>query len=282
MSGVAYGVALPFAVLLLLSALLKLLPLHLPHSSLLGNERTALSLPTLLKHPALLRAVAVLEVGISVGVILEFRRAAWIAAALCLAFTALAVSAVARTEPSSCGCMGALSREQSWRSVARAGLMAVSFLAIAAANPVGVSNASWLVLPFSAALAWWSAPELGQLPKLRWRVAQQMIFTGDCATTQVSYSLLLKDLRASSLWPTVAAGIGSHDPTGSWREGCWYMLEFGSAVPDELVVVALRLDPNDARVIFARVAEGTGETLERLEAPYIVSRVHQPELAHAH
>lgn len=278
MTGWAYGAAASAAMLLVASGLLKFLPLRLPHASLLVDDRSGLAMMAL-KRPAAQKLTALLELAVATGVLIGWRSAAAGAAALSAGFLVFAMRAVVAKDGSSCGCMGALSRAQSGKSVLRAAVLMIGF-ANQAWQPQrqSLSGSLTAAVLVGAVLAW-SSPELAELHRLRWRLVRPMTFSGDCATTQVAYPLMLKDLRASSIWSDVRTRISGTEPLETWREGCWSMMEFEAKNQDHYIVVAMRHDPRDARVVLACVAADSGETVERVEATYDVTSVWEPELA---
>lgn len=131
-----------------------------------------------------------------------------------------------RRPEASCGCFGDLSQAPvSWRTLARAVLLAVAAIATIGAPPLRTPASHgqvWLLLATGVA-------ELAVLAALSPEIGELMVRLGysePCEVRRVPVSRTLAALRSSSQWRKYRRTLAAAEPSDVWRESCWRYVVF--------------------------------------------------------
>ncbi|SKA10892.1 Methylamine utilisation protein MauE [Marinactinospora thermotolerans DSM 45154] len=125
-----------------------------------------------------------------------------------------------------CGCFGGLSSEPvGWRTITRAGLLAVAAVSTVGLPVSGVTallgsaSAHAIVLGAEIVVLGALSPELKE-------IAFRLTHRTPCELRQVPLRRTMARLRASDLWESNRATITSAEPVDLWRHGCWRFVRF--------------------------------------------------------
>ncbi|MEV2278209.1 MauE/DoxX family redox-associated membrane protein [Nocardiopsis sp. NPDC049922] len=147
-------------------------------------------------------------------------------AALFAASVVVLLLARRRDPEAGCGCFGGLSRAPiGWRTLTRAGL-----LALAALSTLGLAPTGWTALTgFTVTHAVVLGGELVLLaalsPELR-ELAARLTGKEPCELRTASARRTMARLRSSDVWRTNRPVMLGAEPQDVWRHGCWRFLRY--------------------------------------------------------
>jgi hypothetical protein len=186
------------------------------------------------------RLAAAIELVLAVALVVLPARLGGLAGGAFFAAAAVYAGGALRLAPERpCGCFGASAEPASWRTVARALVLAAA-AGLYAGSDTARSSApadgrAWLVAgAFLAAFLLFS-PEVRPLLERLSRVRG----LPRCATSILELDVAVERVRRTKAWRTMEEYLVERDPSEAWREGCWQYLAFQAF-----------LDGNVARVVF--------------------------------
>jgi hypothetical protein len=170
-----------------------------------------------------------------------------------------------RVAPDSpCGCFGSFSRAPvSWKTIARASLLAAAALAAGLATGGWADTRGnlwlWLLLVGELGTLAYLSPELYGL--WRWFVVGRK--APRCANSEQRLEASLQELRRSSLWAQLRDNLLQPDYADSWRDGCWRFFSFPTRHSGEFAtaIFAVRLPPGRHAYKGAIVRDSDGTVL---------------------
>ncbi|PWV48535.1 MauE/DoxX family redox-associated membrane protein [Nocardiopsis sp. L17-MgMaSL7] len=210
------------AALLLLGAAAKASPRA-------AGTGVSVLLPERLRRPVTL-ATCLLEAALAVALLTAtglLGEAARVLTALMFAASVVLLLVARRRDPEAgCGCFGGLSRTPiGWRTLTRAGLLAVGAAAAIGLAPTGWGVASAPTATHGVVLGVQLLVLALLSPELR-EAADRFTTREPCAVREVSERRVLRRLRGSEVWRTNVKVMLKNDPEETWRHGCWRFLRY--------------------------------------------------------